>query len=522
MSPVRSLFFAIALYQLCNAQVQESNIPTNYSAKHYLSLSSTFTDSSRYNSYEFAGNPLGKLDSDTNLVALQTGYRFLHSTRNAPVDSTSQFNGFVLPVITLRPSSYVLFSFNYSLNSIKSDNLSMPLHNFGFTMLSQANKGVFKGGITGQGFIGTEKQSDGSDTRTLMGFKDMGICIGSNVGPFVNLGLFAHAAFLLDTLSHLTDNSSPLQERFASVELPQIDVTADVNIPNASERAGMSYTYAKKHFVLTEKSGSNSEIQTFHDIAGDNGDDHQWDADPIVNDSMAFALQNMWKINFENNMALIPSIAIGYMRNQFKRMKPGTNNHPLSYDGQKNGYEWQTRSFRFGVGTKVQIFDLSAVWVEFSRSSLSLSLDGEKYADSLKDSKSKGFYRLGLGTQFNFARIPGFNINKSTDIALTVGYLYDEQNDLISSYRGETFSHIHSMAVNTQLMRYTPWKQFREKISSSGIQTGLHTSFKDEEFITDLYFVFFDQSITGDNPRKGNEIETGLDFTYNFKARSRK
>jgi hypothetical protein len=522
MRPARSLFFAFSLFQLCFAQEQEPNIPTNYSAQHYLSLSSTFTDSARYNSYDFAGNPLGKLDSDTNLVALQTGYRFLHLTRNAPVDSSYNFNGFVIPVITLRPSPSVLLSFNYSLNSIESDSLSMPVHQFGFMMLSQANKGIFKGGIAGQGFIGTEKQSDGSDTRTLMGIKDMGICIGSSVSPFVNLGLFAHAAFLLDTLSSSTNNVSPLQERFASVQLPQIDVTADINLPKASERAGISYTYAKRHFVLTQKSESDSAMRTFHDIAGDNGDDHEWDADPIVNDSMAFALQNMWKINFENNMALMPSFAIGYMRNQFKRMKPSKDNQPLSYDGQKDGYEWQTRSFRFGVGTKVQIFDLSTVWVEFSRSSLNLSLDGEKFADSLKDSKSKGFYRLGLGTQFNFARIPGLNISKSTDIALSVGYLYDEQNDLISSYRGETFSNVLPMAVNTQLSRYTPWKQFREKISSSGIHTGLHTSFKDQTFMTDLYFVFFNQSITGENPRKGKEIETGLDFTYNLKARSQK
>jgi len=346
-----------------------------------------------------------------------------------------------------------------------------------------------------------------------MGLDDIGICVGSQIGEVVNLGVYAHASFLLDTLVNSNENVV-LQERYASVKLPQIDVTGDINIPNIKDKLSLSFTYAKKHFVYTEKTDNSALINTFHTIAGYNGTDNQWDADPVVNDSIAFNLQNRTSIGLNDNVGLIPSVALGYLQNNVARMKPGNDNHPLSYNGENSGYDWKTGSFRLGIGSTVTLFSMADLWLEYSFSTLNLTL-GDNYADSLNDSKSKYMNRFGIGSKLNFARIPAFNISKSTDLALTIGYLSEQRNDLVSSYRDDAFGYVQPIAVNTQLYRYTPWKQFRETISSSGIQTGLHTSFKDETIVTDLYFIYATESMSGDNSRDGHEIEFGLDLIFN-------
>jgi hypothetical protein len=86
---------------------------------------------------------------------------------------------------------------------------------------------------------------------------------------------------------------------------------------------------------------------------------------------------------------------------------------------------------------------------------------------------------------------------------------------------GNAFDYVQPVAVNTQLYRYTPWIQFNETISRSGIQAGLHTSFKDETFVTDLYFIYASESVTGENKRDGHEIEAGLDLILNVKSHTK-
>jgi hypothetical protein len=512
------LLSAIALFNICIAQVHESNLPTSYAAKQYLSFSSSFTDSSLYNMYDFAGNPLGNLDRSTNVVELNVGYRFLNMSGNSGSDSASTYNGFVLPVISLRPSPNLHIGLNYSLQPIESNDFSMPLHQFGFSLVSQTKNGIFRAGLAGQGYLGTETQNSGSDTRTLMGIRDMGICIGSKINPTVNIGLYAHAAFYVDTLFN-SNQSRILEERFASVELPQIDATIDINMQKVPDQAVFSYTYAKNHFVYTQKTSDLSAMVTFHTITGLNSLDNQWDADPIVNDSIEFSFKDMYRIDLGHSMALTPSIALGYMHNNFVRMKPGADNNPFDYNGQDDGYEWHTQSFGFGVGSAFQICNASKLWVEFYRSALSLSLDGDHFAESLKDSDSKALYRFGCGTTFDIAKAVAPSGTNS--VALTVGYLLDQHNDLLSSYRGEAFSHILPMTVNNQLERYQPWNQFRQKVSSSSFHAGLSAAFKEETFVTGLYFVYTSNSISGLQSGNTSATELGLDLTYNVKARSK-
>jgi hypothetical protein len=519
MNPILPAILAVVFFQICFAQIHQSAFPTSYSAKQHISLSSSFTDGSNYNSYDFAGNPLGKLEKDSNIIELNAGYRLYNSSANGPQDSSGKYNGFVLPVISLHPSSNFLMSLNYSLNSIKTDSNSLPVHQFGIMMISQTNKKFFQGGFAAQGFIGKEKPVVGDNTRSLIGLEDVGVCIGSQMGPLVNLGVYAHAAFLLDTLLNSNENVL-LQERYASVKLPQIDVTGDINIPNIKDKASLYFTFAKEDFVCTEKSDNNSLVNTFHATTGNNGTENQWDADPIQNDSIAFGLQNMTSFNLNDSVWLIPSIALGYMQNNFVRMKPGNNNQPFSYNGMRSGYDWKTGSLRFGIGSSVDFFSMTDVWLEYSFSTLKLTL-GDKYPDSLKDSNSKNLNRFGIGSKLNFARIPALNISKSTDLAFTIGYLFEQRNKLLSTYRGDAFSYVQPIAVNTQLNRYTPWIQFSETTTSSGIQTGLHTSFKDDTFITDLYFIYASESISGDNKRDGHEIEAGLDLILNVKRHNK-
>ncbi len=504
----------LSILCLSTVHASDSNAPTSFSSQQYQMLSSTFTNNANYNLYNFSGNPLGRLDMDSNLVSSNIAYRMHNQKRDS---ITSKYNGLIIPSLTLRPSKIILFNANYSLNSAAIDPLDLPLHAFGFTLLGQSANEVFKAGIAGDGLIGTETDKNGSDTRTVLGFNNAGICIGSKIIPELTLGVFAHGALLIDTL-HSSDNPEMHQERFASVTLPQIDFTADITIPSIKNKILFGYTFSKSHFVYTIKSGDPSLVQTFHDIAGYSDDIiHQWDADPIVTDSMAIALQD--QITFDiGKTALCPSLTAGYLQSSSKRMKPGSSNHPLTYNGVNEGYNWKTSSMKFGIGTSFSILDMSNTWIEYSWSSLKLELLGDKFAESLEDTRSTGLTRLGLGTQFDFARIPSFNMSESIDLRLSIGYFHNKYNPLLSTYRDEQFSHILPIDVNTQLMRYTPWEQFDNTYTLSGIQSGLHTSFKDETLGIDLYFVFANQKFADADLESGNVTELGIDLTYNIKS----
>lgn len=501
---------------LGTAQASDSDAPTAFSSQHYQTLSSTFTNNINYNSFNFAGNPLGRLVVDTNLVTLNTAYRMYNQAQDS---LKIKYNGFIIPSLTLRPTKTLLFNLNYSLNSATIDPLSLPLHKFGFTMLGQTTNAVFQAGIAGDGFIGTVTEKNESDSRTILGFNNTGICIGSTIVPEVTLGVFAHASFLLDTL-HISDNPSLLQERFASVTLPQIDLTADIIIPTIKNKILLGYTFSKSHFVYTIKSDNPALVQEFHNTTGNNDIPHQWDADPIVTDSMAIAIQD--QISFDiGKTTLKPSLTTGYLQSSSKRMKPGSSNHPLTYDGVKEGYNWKTNSFKIGFGTSFSILDMSNTWIEFSYSTLKLQLLGDKYAESLDDISKTGLTRFGLGTEFDFASIPSFNINQSIDLRLSIGYFRNGYNPLLSTYRNELFAHVLPNTVNTQLNRYTPWEQFDKTVTLSGIHTGLHTSFKEETVAADLYFVFAKEKFDNAPIQSGTVTELGIDITFNIKSQTK-
>src|SRR5512133_1328401 len=253
MKCIRRLALVSMLY-LCVAHASDSNAPTAFSSQHYQTLSSTFTNNANYNSFNFAGNPLGRLDIDSNLVSLNAAYRMHNQTHDS---LTNKYNGFIIPSLTLRPSKIILFNVNYSLNSAKIDPLALPLHTFGFTMLGQTTNEVFKAGIAGDGFIGTETENNGDNTRTILGINNTGVCVGSTIIPGLTLGVFVHASLLLDTL-HNSNTQTIQQERFASVTLPQIDFTADITIPSIKNKILFGYTFSKSHFVYTIKSDNSS------------------------------------------------------------------------------------------------------------------------------------------------------------------------------------------------------------------------------------------------------------------------
>lgn len=508
----------VLISTLCVSMVHasDSNAPTSFSSQQYQELSSTFTNTSNYNSFNFGGNPLGRLVVDTNLVSMNAAYRMYNQEQDS---LKNKYNGFIIPSLTVRPTKTLLFNLNYTLNSATIDPLSLPLHKFGFTMLGQTNNAVFQAGITGNGIIGTQTEKNESDSRTIIGFNNTGISIGSTIVPEVTLGLFAHASFLVDTL-HIADNPSELQERFASVTLPQIDLTADIIIPTIKNKILLGYTFAKSHFVYTIKSDNPALVQDFLNTTGNNDIPHQWDADPIVTDSMAIAFQDQVSIDI-GKTTLKPSLTTGYLQSSSKRMKPGSSNHPLTYDGTKTGYDWKTNSFKIGVGTAFSILDMSNTWIEFSYSTLKLQLSGDKYAESLDDTRKTGLKRFGFGTEFDFASIPSFNINQSTDLRLSIGYFMNDYNPLLSTYRDELFSHINPNTVNTQLTRYKPWEQFDRTVTLSGIHTGLHTSFKEESITADLYFVFAKEKFDDASKQSGTVKELGIDITFNIKSQAK-
>jgi opacity protein-like surface antigen len=260
-------------------------------------------------------------------------------------------------------------------------------------------------------------------------------------------------------------------------------------------------------------------MKVFHDIAGFNkyslsGKNHFWDADPIVTDSIGWEWNNLFDLVAQDIVHFQPAVVLGYWHDRNKRMKPGNNNHPMNYDDEKIGFTWETSSFHFGAGTSLAAKDYVKFWLEYKMSTLRSTPTGDSLSNKYEN-VSKRYNRFGLGFTTNLNSYPAFRMPQSTLLYITCGFLFMQENPLLSTYRGDHFTLIYPIHLNTKLFRYNPWESMKHDLKTTVTSIGLGLSLLDKMFNIQTNFGIIRQQYTTEPKFNYKGFEFGFDLVYN-------
>ena len=508
------------------AQFNESRGPVSTNAKNLSTVSTSFTDKNNYNTFSHSANPIGIFETEDALLNFKVGHRYLGWNNSSNPDSSQLVNGFIIPQILVGAPDKIYLGLNYSINPTSRSNefekITMAYNSFGMFLIGQTEEGRLQFGVKGKGYYGNERTVLFDSSRTILGVDEVGVCLGSKLHEAVQINFYAHAAGFFDSLftkdryPDPTSNDSIQwpQERFAWLQLPQIDFSIDIGMKDFPYLSNFCFTYARNNFVYTLKANNvwlpNSN---FHQIAGNN--DAQWsDADPIVTDSIGWHWQNLWEIRINKTFGLNPALHLGYWHNRCKRMKPGTDNHPINYDGEKTGYTWENESFQFGIGNVFLLEKFAKIWFEYSRANLGLEITGNQIAAD--EPEKRGYNRIGTGFITQIDALPFINMPKSVELFFTFGFLFMQENALYSIYKFEPFRFMYNIGVETQLYRYQPWEEMKTELKTSNVSFGLGASFMNKMFEVGVHLGILRQEYTKVRDEKYKGLESGIDLKYNI------
>jgi opacity protein-like surface antigen len=456
-----------------------------------------------------AENPLGILQKESTKVGLKLGYRYLGFKNKNNSDSTQVSNGFIAPDILIGSPKKIYLNLSYNILPTRvtyGDSLfNTPLNYFGLAVVGQIPDGRFQAGLFGTGYYAKEKDKKFSaDTRVNMGVECAGLTLGTKLHEAVTLAFAGHVAGFVDSLQKDTITRLP-QERSGFIQLPQIDVILSIGKEKFPYLSSFVYTYARNHFVYTQKKNIppnmnpdlDRDMHRFYKTAGYNFNPlsntdvkHKWDADPIVTDSIGWDWQNLFDLPIQDAARFQPGINLGYWHSRNKRMKPGGSNQPMKYDGEKRGFTWENSSLHVGVGISMAVKDYVDFWIEYNISTLRSKLTGDSLSNKFGSQipKSKPFNQFGLGLTTNLNSYPAFKMPKSTGLYLTFGFLFIQENNLLSKYRSNHFALMYPMKVNTQLWHYEPWESMKHDLTTAVTSIGLGLSLLDKMFILQTNF----------------------------------
>ena len=504
------------------AQFNESHGPSSSRAKDLSTVSTSFTDKNIYNTFSHASNPIGIFETEDDRLSFAIGHRYLGWENKSNPDSSRFVNSFLIPRILVGAPDKMYLGLNYSLNPTSRadefEKLSMPYNSFGLFLVGQTEDGRFQFGIKGQGYYGREKTDLYDSTRIAMGVDEVGVCLGSRLHEMVQLNCYAHAAGLFDSMftesTIVIDNDTIQwpQERFSWLQLPQIDVSIDVGMDDFPYMSNFCFTYARHNFVYTLKAdGVQPGNSYFHQVAGYNSE--QWaDADPIVTDSIGWHWQNLWDIRINEFFGLNPGLQFGFWHNRCKRMEPGSDNHPINYDGEKKGYTWETKSFQFGIGNTFLLQEFARIWFEYSRANLGLDITGNQI--TAEEPKKSGYNRIGFGFTTDIDKLPFINMPESAGLFFTFGFLFLQENELYTTYRLEPFRYMYDIGIQTQLFRYQPWEVMKNELKTSNVSFGVGASFLNKIFETGVHLGILRQEYTKGRDEQFKGLEFGIDLKY--------
>jgi len=474
--------------------------------------SPTFSDYTAYNEFDFCSSPLGLFEKESLDVRILFDYRkYSESNANNSDSANTTADEFALPNILLgkRNVLYVLFNYEPVWQSEKVLSVSKsvsPMNRFGLVLASQAPSKIIRFGVSAHGFMGTQTQSNSllpaqkDNSRTALGVDDVGVFLGSQVHPFVRLGIHGGANGCIDSLAHL--QTSPGEDRFFYGTVPYLGGELIFGKTDFPVQSMFTLNYASNNFVYVVK-GVNNEKP--------NGNE-----DALLADSLTWKWQTMGKIS-SNGVVYQPALLLEYSNCKVQEFAPTDKNYPLSFGAARQDTDWTIGSFVFGLGSSAIIRNWGRAWLEYAHDFLTLS-----YGPGLKpmQDQSRSYDRIGCGIEGNIHAVSAFNIPPSIELFLRIGYENMRVNSRFGAYHGDEFRLINEPLVpgsqRTSPVGVSPYRVDMDgDVRSSKISSGLGATFFNGILGADVGMGFL--TLTSD--KIDNGFEFGASISYNLGVR---
>ncbi len=497
-----------------------------------INRAGTFSNIDQYNTWDHDQNPLGIFEVAKKTLAVNVGFQRIGWKNSDNDDSTVSAVSTQLPLIQVGVPDKMYLSCYYSISPLsleeKGQTIAMPQNRFGLMVVGQMLEGMIKMGIIGRGFHAQEKWDVNSNKRIFMGANNVGAALGFQPHEYLIFNVQASASGYVDSLYVDNDQGLP-EERFAWLELPRINVAFDFGGEELPFATNFSYCYAKNNFVYTGKDRTGDPLfgpyysRTWNDSALSSYNDGG-DADPLVNDSIAWHWQALYSQELANDFRIDPAITFGYMHMKSRHMRPNEDNHPRRYDKENNGWEWETKSFSFGLGTTFWAKEILGIWFEYERSSLQLDITGDSLSDFSSPEKV-GYNHVGFGTTFNVHELPKLSFPDNLNLSVYFSMNILSENELTAKYNVKEFSHLYPLYnpetvgdisdLNVELNRYQPWKQFEKEVKSVNTLFGITTSLLENTIEADVFMGIARRKYTKGDGDAMKGFGFGVNFIYN-------
>ncbi|MBD3344557.1 MAG: hypothetical protein GF401_05800 [Chitinivibrionales bacterium] len=509
------------------ADFSDDKLTLNSSAARLGAGCPTFSAIKGYNSYDFAGSPLGLLEKGNTLLKFETGHRLVNFVLDDDPDSLLyKSNSFALPFVTVGKPGIFYAQFQYIPHSMKvKDNgrqyelphspslpdsvasYKLPLHRFGVALAGGTTNGVFRIGANFDGFYGEEEIAGGDSKRVIMGFRNLGLHIGFQLHDLLRIGFKGSASGYLDTLNDLDNERARNEDRYWSGPIPSIGGNIDFGADNFPVHSNFVFSKASSDFIYVTK------------VRGI-GIREDGDEDPIRGDSLFWKWQTLVLVE-KSRFIFRPSFLFGYWRNELQQYEPDDENDlPWKRGRERTDTTWKYSSFNFGIGGGVELKEYGRFHFEYSFKNLKLA-----YGDAWPDSTDKrsGYPRISAGILGNIHAVPFLNIPRSIEIFARLGYLFQKENDRFNTYRSEEFGLVNTrVSPLSQYHRYLyfdPLFGWVKENTISRFSFGLGGTFLDRMFEGNL-FCAFPVRKTGEEKHKG--FEFGVDLSYHLRVGSSK
>ncbi|MBD3321022.1 MAG: hypothetical protein GF350_08020 [Chitinivibrionales bacterium] len=502
-----------------------------------------------YNSYDFAGSPLGLLEKEDAMVKLGLGTRLVKfGLRDDPDSISYKASSFYVPDLLIGkpgivyaklfympgPIAVVDAGREFSLESLRQDinvpvlrnyvdsvtggpvsEIEFPLHRFGLTLAGGTENGIFRIGVTAEGFYGKEEMSGSSNTRVVMGFRNVGLHLGSQLHELVRIGFKGEASGYLDTLDDVESGYvNPHEDRYFYGQIPRFGGNIDFGSEGFPVLSNFEIEFGKNRFIYVTKVGGDGlwdVIDSAHIYGREDGNE-----DAVVSDSMSWNWQTMGTIATDV-MMYHPAVRFGYWRNSIVQWQPTeANDNLFKYERERKDTSWEYSSFTFGIGGAASFKEYAKLSFEYTYSNLKLT-----YGDAWPDTsdRNESYPRIHIGLQGNIHALPFMNMPESIELFLCTGFLYLRENSRFNTWRSEEFSlvnrRISPMSQYYRYLYYDPAFGWVDENTVARFSVGLGGTFLDKLFAGNLFFAFPAKKIEDEKYRG---FEFGVDLEYSVRA----
>ncbi len=416
------------------ASVSETGVLTSQSISTEAYGTPLFSDKDGYNEYDLTGSPLGIFEKETCSVRLDLSFRTFSLANANSADSFSESADVpVLPglLVGKRDIIYLMLDYEPSWISQKSLDTTLalsPLHRFGLAVAAQMPSKYLRFGIVGKGYVGTLTTSVSGNTRTVMGLTALSAYLGSQVHPFVRIGIHGGATGNLDSLS---DRTNLTQDRFFYGAIPSYGGDIDVGKDGLPVHSTFNIDIASNNFVYVTKG-----------LAPQKPDGNE---DALVADSLAWQWHSMGKIGYAG-FEYHPAFSMEYWRTGIQDYAPGGRNYPLQYGPARGDTNWTFSSFSLGVGASSLLQMYGKAWFEYAHeffwASYGAGVNGQD--------QSRGYDRIGCGLEGNVNAIPGLHMPASIEVFLRLGYLNTRENARFGGYDAQEFQQVSPVVARSE------------------------------------------------------------------------